>query len=170
MNPQMTINFQWLSPLGVSVALFLLHGVLMIIVGGGALFYYRRLGATRMRGALMSERMDSEYFGRPFQQVQANNPDLLVIVDLVMDVRAGLWLAFGIFEVAVTWYGLREGQVWALWTLFLGNLAMWLGYAVVSLRFLQRGVKLGLDAPPLIFIVPTILAPVATILGLFGLQ
>ncbi len=170
MNLQTTINFQWLSPLGVSVALFLLHGVLMIIVGGGALFYYRRLGDARMRGALMSERMDNEYFGRPFQVVQANNPDLLIIGDLLMDVRAGLWLAFGIFEVTVTWYGLREGQAWALWTLFLGHLAMWLGYAVVSLRFLQRGVRLGLDAPSLIFTIPPFLAPVATLLGWIGLQ
>lgn len=163
-------NFQWFSPLGISVLLFLLHGILMVIAGGGFLFFYRNLGETRKQGILMSERMDRAFFGRSAIEIYRDNPELLTIVDLLMDVRTGLWLAFGIFELTVTWYALGAGQMWALWTLFVANFGMWLGYAAVSLRFIQRGVRLGLDVPPVIFGIPTILIPIATVLGWVGLR
>jgi len=79
MNTQSTFDFRWLSPLGISVILFLGYGALNVLVDVVIPWLSRRLG-TR---------------GLPQHQV-----DMLTM----------LWLAFGIFQLGVVWFGLRDGQ------------------------------------------------------------
>ncbi len=87
-----------------------------------------------------------------------------------MLIKSGLWLAFGIFEIVVTWFGLRQGQRWALWTLAGANAAMIVGWGLVIVRYLQRGAYVDLDLPPVVFLWPSMVVPVATALGWVGLR
>jgi hypothetical protein len=176
MSTEPTFEFRWLSPLGISVSLFLVLGVLTVLAGLLAMFLYfpprrtARFAAQGQPSLVLSERGDSDYFGAPLLEVYARNPDVAEIVDLQMLIKSGLWLAFGIFEMVITWFCLRQGQRWALWTLGGANAAQIIGWAAVTLRFLQRGARVDLDLPPVIFLWPIFTVPVATILGWMGLR
>ncbi len=176
MNPQPAVEFQWLSALGASVALFLLLGALTVVAGVLAMVLYfppgrtARFAAQGQTSLVLLQRGDSDYFGAPLQEVYARNPDVAAVVDLQMLVKSGLWLAFGIFEIVVTWFGLRQGQRWALWTLAGANAAMIVGWGLVVVRYLQRGATVDLDLPPVVFLWPSLVVPVATVLGWVGLR
>jgi hypothetical protein len=168
--------FRWLSLLGASVALFLLLGALTVLAGLLAFGLYFPPGRTArfarqgQRTLVLLERGDSDYFGAPLAEVYARNPDIADVTDLQMLPKAGLWLAFGLFEVVLAWFGLRQGQPWALWTLAGANAAQLAGWGAVTLRYLLRGAHVDLDLPPVIFLWPLFVAPLATVLGWIGLR
>jgi hypothetical protein len=171
----MNFEFRWFSALGASVALFLLLGGLTVVAGLLAVFLYFPPGRTARYAAqgrpalMLLERGDSDYFGAPLPAVYARNPDVAEITDLHMLIKSGQWLAFGIFEIVVTWFGLRLGQRWALWTLAGANAAAVFGWGLVVVRYLQRAAHVDLDLPPVIFLWPLFVVPVATVLGWIGL-
>jgi hypothetical protein len=175
MNVQPAFDFRWLSPLGLSAALFLLLGVLTVMVSLLAMCLYfppgrtARFAAQGQAALVLADRGDSDYFGAPLPQIHAHNPDAAEVIDLQMLIKSGQWLAFGIFEIVVAWFGLREGQRWALWTLAGANTAAVFGWCLVTVRFLQRGAHVDMDLPPVIFLWPMFVAPVATILGWIGM-
>lgn len=103
MSVQPAFEFQWLSPLGISVALFLGYGALNALVGVVIPGLSRRLGTN----------------GLPQHRV---------------DLLSMLWLAFGIFQLAVVWFGLREGQTWALWVLGAADLAQLAGWVFYGIQ------------------------------------
>jgi hypothetical protein len=176
LSTEPTLEFLWLSPLGISVSLFLDLGVHTVLAGLLAMFLYfppgrtARFAAQGQPALVLSERGDSDYFGAPLLEVYARNPDVGEITDLQMLPKSGLWLAFGIYEIVIAWFCLRQGQHWALWTLAGANAAQIIGWAAVTLRFLLRGAHVDLDLPPVIFLWPTFIVPVATILGWMGLR
>jgi hypothetical protein len=176
MSAQPPVQFQWLGPLGLSVALFLLLGALTVVAGllAAALYFppgrTARFAAQGQPGLVLLERGDADYFGAPLPEVYARNPDVAEVVDLQMLIKSGLWLAFGIFELVVTWFGLRQGQRWALWTLAGANAAMVAGWGLVVVRYWQRGAYVDLGLPPVVFLWPLFAVPVATVLGLLGLR
>ena len=168
--------FRWLSPFGIASALFLVHGVLTAVIGVLSLFLFHlpAIGSsTRMAetgGIILSGRMDSQYFGRPLGDFVREHREMVQVVDLLMDVRAGLWTSFGICETALVWFGMRQRQPWAFWTVALANLGSLAGWVSIALQFARRGVTLGLDLPPVVFLYAAITTPVATILGWLGLR
>lgn len=167
------LEFRWLSPLGISVSLFLLQGVLTIFVASLVLVINQRIMERRVDyadgGILLSGRMDSLFFGRDIRDIVSD--PLMIQVDMyTMYVRAGLWLAFGIFQVALVWFGVRNGEVWAFWTVVLANIAALIGWLLVVAPFVQRGIALGFDLPPVVLLMPVISVPVATVLGWMGLR
>ncbi len=87
MNPQPAIEFQWLSTLGASVALFPLLGLLTVVAGVLATLLYfppgrtARFAAQGQAGLVLLERGDSDYFGAPLPEVYARNPDVAELVD-----------------------------------------------------------------------------------------
>ncbi len=173
MNTQSTFEFRWLSPLGISVSLFLMQGVLTVFVAVLVLVINQRIMERRVDyadgGILLSGRMDSLFFGRDLRELIRSDP-LLVQVDMyTMYVRAGLWLAFGIFQMALIWFGMRNGEEWAFWTVVLANVAALIGWLLVVIPFVQKGVLLGLDMPPIVFLLPIVVVPVASVLGWIGL-
>ena len=175
MYAQPTFEFQWLSTLGISVSLFLVQGVLTAFVALLVLIINRRIsGVARADsgdGALVfSGRMDSSFFGRDVRDVIRNDPVMAQADLYTMYVRAGLWLAFGIFQISLVWFGMRDGQVWAFWTVVCANVAALVGWLLVALAYAQKGVAFGLDLPPIVFLLPMFLVPVASILGWIGLR
>src|SRR5689334_8668410 len=119
MNTQPAFDFQWFSPLGIAAALFLSHGLLLIFLGSLCFWLYRKAGTTKryagQGGLILSGRADSAFLGRPVSEIVQENHTLTAVMDLNMNIAAGLWLAFGIFETALVWFGVREGLAWALW-------------------------------------------------------
>lgn len=169
MNPQTNFDFQWLSALGVSVILFSLFGLLSLVVGIVIPLLFRKINDLPAGILFFSQRTDTELFGRPTSDlIQADSP-LAILRFLYTNWLAGLFLAFGIFQLALTWFGLRNAQVWALWTLTFADLAL-LPYYVRTIRmYTGRGIALRLsDLPPLYSLL--VLIPIAAVLGWFGLR
>lgn len=174
MDTQPTFNFQWLSPLGISVSLFLVQGVLTMFVALLVFVINQRIMERRADyaegGIVLSGRMDSLLFGRDLREILLSDPILVQVDMYTMYVRVGLWLAFGIFQVALVWFGVRNGEVWAFWTVVLANVAALTGWLLVAIPFVQKGVPLGLDLPPIVVLLPITVVPVATVLGWIGLR
>jgi hypothetical protein len=175
MSNQPAFDFQWLSPLGIATALFLIHGALLIFLGFLVFWLYRKPGTTKryagMGGLILSARADSAFLGRPVSEIVEENHVLTAVYDLTFNVSAGLWLAFGLFETALIWFGVRAGLAWAFWTVVLANLAVLTGWASISWQFTRRGVRwLGFDLPPVAFLYAAIITPIAAILGWIGLR
>jgi hypothetical protein len=132
MNDQSTLTFRWFSPLGFSVALFLGYGALNVLVGLVIPFLSRRTGTAGF----------------------STQPAL--------DLTTMLWLAFGIFQLGVAWFGLREKQAWALWVLTLACLAQLIGWVAYGAQTRDWGA-------PLFLCVAIIIIP-ATVLGWIGIR
>ena len=175
MNTQPGFDFQWISPLGIAAALFLIHGVLLIFLGILVFWLYRKPGTTKryagMGGLILSARADSAFLGRPVSEIVQENHVLAAVYDLTFNVSAGLWLAFGIFETALIWFGVREGLAWAFWTVVLANVAVLAGWIAIARQCTLRGVRwLGFDLPPVAFLYAAIITPIALVLGWIGLR
>ena len=68
----------------------------------------------------------------PFLHRKSHNPQPAVHI---VDLGCALWLAFGIFQLGVVWFGLRQGQAWAFWVIVAADIAQlvgWIAYGVQS--------------------------------------
>lgn len=167
MNTQPTFDFQWLSPLGISVVLFLLYGLVYILIGVlTPLLLNRGIGPTIL---IVSPRTDSIVFGRSPAELLRDDPALFQLRTILLRIIGGLLFAAGCFHLALTWFGLRQGQPWALAALTVGGLAV-LPYWYLALRpYFQPGVNLTLgDTPPFMWVPAALLLP-AVVLGWIGL-
>jgi hypothetical protein len=169
MNSQIAAEFRWLSPLGISVILFSLYGLLSLVVGVVIPLILRK--ATDLPGNILflSQRTDTTLFGRVPSELIAEDSVLATLRFLMINWLGGLWLCFGIFQLALTWFGLRAGQVWALVTLTLADLLL-IPYFVRIIRvYTGRGVHPNMvELPPLFSL--QVIVPIAAILGWIGLN
>lgn len=79
-------------------------------------------------------------------------------------------VGLAIAELSLTWFGLREGQRWALVALAVSGLAMFPFWVLVFRPYLAAGAPLGLfDVLPWIWMSGALLVP-ATVLGWIGLR
>src|SRR5690242_14867248 len=104
METQSVSEFTWLSPLGISVALFLGYGFLNTLVGVVIPFLSRRTGTAGF----------------------TTQPSL--------DLMNMLWLAFGLFQLGLAWFGLRVAQTWAFWFLLAADAAQLVGWIAYGLQ------------------------------------
>ena len=165
-------EFRWLSPLGVSVILFILQAVLTIVASLIVLTLNPRITTTAYRvegGFMLSGRIDSLFFGKSIEQIIKDNPQLQEIDRYALYVRAGLWVAFGFFQIALAWFGMRQGQAWAFWTIVLSNIAALAGWLMVIHPVVQKRIPLGFDLPPVVLLLAGVILPIAGILGWIGL-
>jgi hypothetical protein len=168
MNMQPPVEFHWLSPLGISVVLFTLIGLLYVLIGVLAPVFVRS-GTVTSGILIVSERTDTLVFGQNPQELLRNNPNLGKSRAILMHMLAGMCAALGVCYLAVVWFGLRAGQGWALAVLAVAGVAV-LPFWVIALRpYLQPSVNLTLgDVPPFMW-VPALLWLPAVLLGRIGL-
>lgn len=164
----LVFQFRWLSPLGIAVIIFLLYGVMNAVSGALTPFFVRpdRLFANTI---LTSERTDTALFGASPQDLIAQNKPLGLLHQLTSIWLGGLMLGLGLFQLAVTWFGLRQGQVWALWTLTVSDLALAPFWVPILNAYARVGAMPGIgEMPP--FIPFLIAIPIAAVLGWIGLR
>ena len=117
----------------------------------------------------MSARSDEALFGRPASDLIKQDMALATLRQLHSAWMAGLFVSFGILQFGLTWFGLRSGNLWAWWTLTIGDLARLPYWALIFQPYRRAGTPLGLqDVPPLFLYLAVIV--IAAILGWLGLR
>ena len=169
MNTQNTFSFEWLSPLGISVLLFLIFGLMNVLVGVLTPFFVRPDRLVTGNTLFTSERADTILFGGSPSELITQNKPLGLLRLLLVFWLAGLLLGFGLFQLAVAWFGLRQGQGWALWSLTVADLSMVPFWWLILARYAQVGAMPGFGGlPPMVTYLVVI--PIAALLGWIGLR
>src|SRR5258708_7698629 len=139
--------FNWASPLGVGVALLLGGGALNTIIGVLAPVVGR--GRVLVADILvLSPGADAALFGADPNALVREFPPLLAL-QRVLIVWLGASLAtFGLLVIAVTWFGLRRGEPWALPVLPACWLLVLAEFPPLFRRYPGAGVALSLWGPP----------------------
>lgn len=170
MAPQPALQFHWWSALGVATGLFLSFGLFSLLVSGFLIPFVARRMERRI--LLIGPRSDTIFFGRTPAALLDACPDVAVVKHLLTLLSGAALMAFGVCQLALTWYGLKNGERWAFWALVIGDLSMVPFLAFYLRPFLQRGAPVfpfGIAAPP-IFYFPFVIIPIAAVLGWLGLQ
>ena len=170
MVPQPAFEFQWHSSLGIATGLFLSYGLFSLVVSG-ILTPFLALRMQR-RILLIGPQSDTILLGRTPAELLNACPEVGLVQHTLVMLMAGALMSFGILQLALTWYGLKNGEPWALWALVIGDLSIVPFLAVYLRPFIQRGAPVlprGLAAPP-IFYFPVVIIPIAAIFGWLGLR
>ncbi len=163
-------EFQWHSSLGIATGLFLSYGLFGLVVAAILTpFLARRM---QRRILLIGPKSDTILFGRTPSELLNACPEVGLVQHTLVMLMAGALMSFSILQLALTWYGLKNGEAWAFWALVIGDLSI-LPFLAFYLRpFIQRGAPVlprGLAAPP-IFYFPVVIIPIAAVLGWLGLR
>jgi hypothetical protein len=160
-----------LNPLFVGSVLFAIGGIVDALIGA-ATWVVTRVGAVPPEDTLLlNPAADRAMFGDSPQTLLANDASLALLYRLTFDLIGGLLFAFGILQVAIAWFALREGQAWALWALVIGDLAFVAGWALVINRYAGAAAPIigGTILPPNL-LVPLVLLLPAAVFAYVGLQ
>jgi hypothetical protein len=161
MTTSAAFEFRWFSLLGLSVVLFLGFGLICLIFGILGPGLVRRGGpgsqsASLMKFFVFSARADTAYFGRPPVELAQESPAIAKLHVAMLTVSGGFLVSLAIIQFGLVWFGLRNGQSWALWTLAIGDLALAVQYWLVVM-------------PPYA-IYASVAIPIATLLGWLSLR
>lgn len=162
-------DFRWASPLGVGVGLFVGWGALNIVIGLLAPIVGR--GPVLVANILvLSPRTDAAMFGGDPNALVREFPALLALQRVLLVWLGASLAAFGLLIIAVTWFGLRRGEPWALPVLAVCWFLVLAGFVLLFKRYVDAGVTLSLgDLPPL-FHYPAFLVTPALVLSWIGLR
>jgi len=159
--------FRWLSPLGISVALFLTIGTIWVLVGALTVPFHHRGADAQI--VFVSNRTDTAFFGAPPSQLLGSDPALSKFRSLMFTVMSGLLLLAGTLFISLAWFGLRERSEWALVSLSVAGLSAIIFWAIALLPYFRAGIRVTFgDGPPFMWI-PALLILPAIILGWIGL-
>ena len=165
---QTSVEFRWFSLLGASVILFLLYGLVYLLIG--ALTPIMLNSETGRQMLIISPRTDSIVFGRSPSELLRDDPALFQLRTILLIIIGGLLFTAGCFHIALTWFGLRQGHLWALATLAFGGLAVLPFWFLALQPYFRQGVNLSLaDMPPFMWVPAVLLLP-AIVLGWLGLR
>ena len=168
MTANMQFEFRWLSPLGISVVLFLLLGLFHILIGVLTPVFVR---ADRLTSDILltSTRTDTALFGASPQDLVAKDRALGLLRQVALYWFAAYMVGLGILQLSLSWFGLRAGQSWALWSLTLSGLSMVPAIGMSLVPYARVGAMPGIgEMPP--FIMALVLIPIAAVLGWIGLR
>jgi hypothetical protein len=161
-------SFSWTSPLGASVALLLVYGAIHVIFG--AIYVLAAETDIGNRTLFASPGLDQALFGALPADLLRDDRVLAQLRSILYLVIAGLFVSLGIVELALTWFGLHEGQRWAVVALAVSGLAIVPFWVLVFRPYMAAGVPLGLfSIPPWIWVPLGLLIP-GTVLGWIGLR
>jgi hypothetical protein len=106
-SPQMTI----VASIDLGAKVLALAGI--GLVGYGLLFLIHSFTGFIELG------LTPELVGGTPEQIAAFSPQLYDYISHVQVALGGLIIALGVAVIALAWFGIRTGQLWALWTAFL---------------------------------------------------
>ncbi len=175
MNTAPAFDFRWLSPLGISVILFLGFSLICLVFGALGPFLVRRYGpgsssASLMNWFVFSVRADTAYFGQSPPDLVKENSAIAELHVTMLNLFGGFLICLAIAQFCLVWFGLREGHLWALWALAISDLAVVVHYWVLVVPPFARAFPLGFsDLHPYV-LYPMVAVPIATLLGWLGLR
>jgi len=160
----------WMNALGVGVALFLGWGVFNVVIGVVATVITGASSGLVSNILVLSPRTDAAMFGGDPRDLVRDYPALLALQRVLLTWLSALLVAFGLLVTAVAWFGLRNGEPWALAVLTACWLVTLVGFGLLFKRYTDTGVSLSLgDLPPL-FHYPVFLVTPAILLSWIGLR
>lgn len=163
----MSEPFSWTGPLGISVILFSVIGVLWILVGVLAVPLHKRGNPDYL---FVSQPVDTAFFGAPPSQLAPLDSPLARFRTLLITVLSGALVLGGILFLFVAHFGLRQGHAWALPALAISGLVAVVFWAIALLPYFRAGIPVGLgDLPPFIWVPSALILP-AVILGWLGIR
>lgn len=167
MTKQSEMN--WLSPLGISVILYLFYGFLYILIGVLTPIFWDNSPAQKP-GLIISYRTDKILFEDEPGKINKENTSLHKFRRITLHMIAGLLVLSGLFIASIAWFGLRNEQMWSLVVLTIAGAAVLPFWYLVFKPYWEAGIKITLaDAPPFIW-VPAVLYLPAIILGWIGMR
>ena len=172
MNSASSIDFRWLSPLGISVILFLIISAVYLLCGFLTSIGFRLYGSqlTNQFGLIFSARSDAASFGRTPHEIILDNPSILAAKVSIMDMIFGLYAAVGILHACLVWFGLRNGQAWSLWALAASDFVIIFFFLLAAKNFSATLAPLRFSDLAPYALVPGAILPFATVLGWVGLR
>lgn len=163
-----TTPFQWRSPLGGAVLLFVALGILLAIGGAVAVVVFS-LGRVDPPFLFVSKRADTVYYGGAPDDLLRADPALAKMRSTFFIISSGLNAGLGLLQAAIAWFALRRRQAWALGALIGQQLLMIPLWALGLLPYVQAGAPLTLgDVPPFMWW-PVVVALVGGALAWRGL-
>lgn len=120
-------EFEWASPLGAAVILFTVGAVIHLVIGllTGVVFQLLPDGTDLGRRYLfLNEGPDRALFGGSPRALLDGDPTLSRFRAIVFTALAGVLVGFGIVELALVWFALKDGHDWALGALAISGFAM----------------------------------------------
>jgi cytochrome bd-type quinol oxidase subunit 2 len=99
------------SRLSLGATLVALSGI--GLVGYGIMFLIRNFTGFIELG------LTHEHVGGTPAQIRSFSPDLYEYISHLQVAVSGFIIALGVAVIALAWYGIRDGERWALWTAFL---------------------------------------------------
>jgi hypothetical protein len=83
------------------------------LVGYGIMFLIRNFNGFIELG------LTPEHVGGTPEQIQAFSPHLYNYISHLQVAVAGFIIALGVAVIALAWFGIRNGERWAMWTAFI---------------------------------------------------
>lgn len=160
--------FTWGSYLGVGVSLFLATAAFHLFIGVATPIAIRAISSDST--LIVTNRSDTKTYGKSPNEIIANEPAVRTFRNVVWTIIAGLLVGAAVVEAAVTWFGLRTGQAWALPTLAIEGVLLILFWFVALWPYVKAGAPLTLgDIPPFMWVPALLLLP-ATVFSWLGLR
>jgi len=175
MSSQPIFEFHWLSPLGISAALFIGFGIICLFFGLFGPFLVRRYGPGSASASLMdwfifSVRADTAYFGRSPSELTQETPAIAQLHVTMLNLFGGFLICLAILQFGLVAFGLCQGQLWALWVLAIADLAFALHYWALVVPPFVRSYRLRLSDLHPYALYPMVAVPVAVVLGWISLH
>ena len=130
--------FRWRSWLGLSAGLFLLYGAVNVFFAIFVPVSLHAGGAAAGGGLIVSVEADSRVLGRSLATLA--EPGLNAYRVSFMDTMCMMMMAFGLLQLAVAWFALREARAWALWSLAVVDVSFIPYWLAVASTFASFGV------------------------------
>lgn len=83
------------------------------LVGYGIMFLIRNFNGFIELG------LTPQHVGATPEQIQAFSPDLYEYISHLQVAVAAFIIALGVAVIALAWFGIRNGERWAMWTAFI---------------------------------------------------
>lgn len=163
----MHTTFQWLSSHGISVILFLLCGLLYFVIGVLTPFLIN--SGIGSRALIITNRTDAVVFGEDPGKILDEDPRIFTLRTILLRMIGGMLAAIGIFQLAITWFGLRAGETWALAALAIGGVLVLPFWFFALKPYIEKTTLTLADIPPFMWVPAALLLP-AVILGYTGLR
>jgi hypothetical protein len=164
-----SFSFRWRSRLGITVGLFLLWGALNVFAAIFTPLSLHRNGAGAVGALVLTPEADAALVGRPLVELAQADPKLNAFLVSFMDTMCAQMMAYAIVHLAVVWFALRRGQMWALWAAATGAVVSFVYFVPIVREYARFGVPAG-GGFMLGVAIALVIILAATATGWFGLR